>query len=45
MRRSDGTEVGVGTPLGDRGRRYGMWNSQRVNLEGHKVRTVKKIKE
>jgi hypothetical protein len=28
--------------VGDREKRYGMWDSQRVEQEGHKVWTVKK---
>lgn len=33
-----GVGVGKEHPLGDRGRRrYGMWSSQRVDLEGDKV--------
>jgi hypothetical protein len=31
-----------GHPLGDRGRRYRMWNIQRVDQEGNKDWTVKK---
>jgi hypothetical protein len=34
---------GWGYPLGDWGRRYGMEKSQRVDREGDKVLTVKKV--
>jgi hypothetical protein len=38
-------EVGLRTPLRDGGgRRYGMWNSQKVDREGHNVWTLKKLK-
>jgi hypothetical protein len=33
---------GWGHPFVDAGRRYGMWNRQRVDLEGDKIWTVKK---
>ncbi|EDL99812.1 rCG22984 [Rattus norvegicus] len=32
-------------PRGDRRRRYGMWNSQRVDPEGDKIWSVKKKKK
>jgi hypothetical protein len=51
MRRSGGLGVGVGAhPHGDRGgggeRRYGMWNSQRVDRDGDKLwsEKIKKAK-
>ena len=41
---SGGTGMGWGHPHGDRGvgRRYGMWNSWRVDREGSKILSVKK---
>jgi hypothetical protein len=38
---------GKGRPHGERGtgRRYGMWNSQRVDQEGNKIWSVKKKKK
>ena len=34
-----------GHPLGDEGRRYGMWNSQRTNREGDKIWSDQKKKK
>jgi hypothetical protein len=38
-----GWGLGVGTSLGRQGtwRRYGMWNSQRVDQDGNKVWSIK----
>ena len=40
--RFGGVELGVGHPLGDRGRRYGVGSSQRENQDGDKNWTVRK---
>jgi hypothetical protein len=35
---------GILVERGREGRRYGMWNSQRVDWEGYKIWTMKKTK-